>query len=702
MQTIANGAPRPSYTARDYATILAEVQAYVQQTRPDLWTDFSQAALGELILSEISAVGDMLSYGIDAATISFFLSTSNSFATGLRWANSVGYVPRTAASANVLVQAVSVPAALAAVGGTIPANAAFAGPNNTSFYLVSPQSVLPAASSISLTLIEGVPETDTFDATNLPYLSVTTTYGVVATGSWTVYVGDPTNPANEWAQVASVAMETTATETYSVSFNASGQLSVQFGNGTNGKIPDQQVTVQYRTTQGAAGNVPVLTLTGIIPVTLTTGSIVNVQFANNTAAATGGSDRESLNEMRVNIPAYIRSGGKLSTIKDYDQAPLQVADVAASFAALSYSSFQANVVNVSVWSSSPVAFVAESLNPPQQSSVSYLQYTVANSIVVSAVQAFMRANTNVAMLPVVLAQPLAWADVYISALNYDSRYPAGVLHAAINAAVVNVFQSGDGFDVALSDLYAAIRGVAGVISFTIDRIVFETTGKTVATGVISFSGGAQPHEGETVWINDGSGYQIFEFDNNGIVGNGHVPVLLGPGASDTLSTLVTVINSTLLDIQASRSGSSVALQQQLGGAALNLPLLAYPPVYGSGSGSGSGAGGTITQVSGMSGGSDVTGTVRRDMRQNVSTGAEDLWPPGPYVPGVPFAWEDGGILPYLPLENMSVGIVRYAQNYYASATANNNDIIYSGAAQESAIVPQVINLRRLVFNLVPV
>ena len=581
MQITGTGSPRPNYTARDFSSLLVELQSYVQQTRPDLAPDFfATASLGELLIELVAVEGDIVSFSLDQAATQFFLSSATRYSTGLRWAASVGYVPRTSASASVSVQASSLPPPVQTYGATIPAGSSLTGPNGTSFFTEDAVVIAASSTSLSLTLIEGAPHSDTFSATNLAYLTLTTSAAIVAQGSWSVYVGDPTNPSNLWAQVANVGLEISATQTYSISFDAQGHLVVQFGNGTNGQIPSSPITIQYNTTDGSLGNVPAQGLIGNMLATLTgIGSQVAISFSN-AAASTGGSDRETLAELQVNIPSYIRSGGKLVDILDYSSAPLQVNGVGNAFAMLDIASYAANIVDVSVWGEQAGQFTVETQSPNSFTSTTpYTPFTVAGNALVADVQDYLRGITAVGVLPNVLSAPLAFADVYINAMTYDSRYSPATLQTAIAAAVVGVFQGGTGFDIRLSDLYNAIRSLGGVIYFTIDRIVFQYQSTQRATGTVTFSGGLQPLDGDTVWITDGSNGSnpfVFEFDDDGIVGDGHVPVPIGLSAQQTMASLVSVVNGNCANIVAVNDNTNPPecfLQQQLGGTSYNYPIL---------------------------------------------------------------------------------------------------------------------------------
>lgn len=699
MPAPATGLPRLSYTSRDYASILTDLMAYVQQTRPDLQTDFFESSLGMLLLELTALVGDLVSFGLDSAALECFLSTARRRDSILRFGKSVGYKSRSASPATAHIFSTQMPARLVQLGGVIPAGSLLTSPAGVTYELLSAKNVTPNSAEVDMMLTEGQTWTEQFDSTNRPRFSVTTARSVVAQSSWHVFIGDPANPANEWTEVDNVALEVAPTTTYEADFEGDGRLTIQFGDGAAGKIPDSTITVIYRTSAGAAGNATVNVVTGTMTVNLTGGAgTVTLSVANIFEIATGGVDAESADEMRVNIPAFIRSGDKLTTIRDYDSGPRRVPGVAQSFADLRVASYRGNVVDVSVWAKNTVNFTSESINPPLRSTTTYDRFALASASLQSDVTRYLRDHTDVAVLPVVIRAPIAWVDLYVNQLAYDGRYPAATVHQGVTQAVVDVFQKGEGFTVRLSDLYDAIRGVAGVMSFILDRAVFEYQGYGRAQGVVSFTPlGGGPRDGDIVSIDDGTQVMFFEFDANNATGGVAAPVPIGVSQQDTMANFVNAVNNSGLTVFAANNGSAVpscTLVQSLGGSAFNRGVTSSAPVR--------------VVTTGMNGGSDTVATFIEDRRQNLNTNVlgADPWPPGPYVPGEPFvsystaAWQDGGIKPYYPIGDFIVNVKRYAQDYYDQATVYNNEIVYNNPKGQSVVV-QAINLRRLRMELVP-
>jgi len=193
--------PRISYTSRDYSLIRADLSAFIQATRPDDYTDFFDANLGELLVDMLAYVVDQLSYGQDITAQEVYLATGRRLESALRFARSVGFVPRSSTAATVVMSAVDLPANVVTFGAIVVAGSAVAGANGLRYELVERATIIPGSSSASFTLREGTSFIETFTPTQQPNQRFTVQRGVVEEGSWEVFVGDATDPLNRWTQV---------------------------------------------------------------------------------------------------------------------------------------------------------------------------------------------------------------------------------------------------------------------------------------------------------------------------------------------------------------------------------------------------------------------------------------------------------------------------------------------------------------------
>lgn len=469
-----DSAPSIAYTGRDFTQVRADVLAFIQASRPDDFTDFQLSSLGGLLVDLVAYITDLLSYGQDVTAQEVFLATARRYESALRFARSVGAPVRGATSATVQVQSETLPSNVVTFGAIIEAGQFISGANGLRYEVTEETTVVPGTSVITLALREGQSFSEAFAVTKQPRQQFRTARGIVEQDSWAVFVGDPTDPQNEWTQVLNVALETSDTKTYEVFFDGQGRLTVAFGDGLAGKIPDAEVTLVYRTTNGAAGNTGIDTIRGSIQVNVIgTGTTASVSLINGEGAATGGQDRETVAGLRRSIPAYIRTLDKVITIIDYEEAIEAFTSVGLVFADNPQSSFQGNIVRVHVWDTEQFTFVSTSPGQGTTTAVAYQRYVQAPSSRAHEVQQYLRPRTIVTVHNVVIRPTLAQVDLDLGQIKYDTTNTAKDVHRGVVEALVTLFEESSGFLIRVSDIYSRVLKVPGVLGFTIKRAVFE-------------------------------------------------------------------------------------------------------------------------------------------------------------------------------------------------------------------------------------
>lgn len=692
-----------SFTSRDFASIREELGSLITSTRPEVWTDFFQSNLGVSLIDMLALVGDIVTLGQDIAALEIFLATAERYESALRFANSVGYKPRAIEAAEVLVDLQTIPASVFANGATIPAGQFLNGPNGLRYELLEDQVIPPGASSFQMSLFEGESFEDQFSAGAVPDFEAITTEENVVQDSWVVYVGSTSDPANIWTEVDSLSLQTEASKVYETELTSDGKLLVRFGDDIRGQIPGATITIQYRTASGDAGNQALNTISGAVNATvLVTLASISLNFANTTERATGGDDAEDVADLKANVPAYLRSADRIITIADYDNYARQVSGVAQAISGPLRTSFTANVVEVNVWGEELVDFTSESPVNGRRSTLPYTRFAVLESARVNDLQAFFAPRTLLTVGTVVTRREVAWADIYLSSVRYQSGFDPDDVHEAITQAVLDVFENSGGFIIAIADLYNAIDNVDGVVRFRIERIVFERETPAPATGTIRMEG-VSPL-GASVRISDGVDTKDFEVNKGGAL---TIPTAIpvDPGTPDQTAIFANKLKDAIeanlnmrVTIKFDASGEMfLFLENRSNGTLGNVTMLAQNGWLGGGGG--------VNELAGMAGGTDTAATLLTDYR-NDQDPDPDPYPVGPdYDPGEPFvsggpAWDDDGFLPYEELQDLVFPNVVAQRNFYNDVFLYNNEILYDSTGGETT-PPQVINLRRLVFELQP-
>jgi predicted phage baseplate assembly protein len=134
---------------------------------------------------------------------------------------------------------------------------------------------------------------------------------------------DPDNPQNNevwvrYKRVDSFFASTPRSRHYTLDY-ISGMI--QFGDGRRGMVPPEGknsiVATSYRIGGGAAGNVNPNTLTSLGR------ALAYIEGVTNPIAATGGADRESIEEAKARAPYTIKSRDRAVTTEDYEMLALR-------------------------------------------------------------------------------------------------------------------------------------------------------------------------------------------------------------------------------------------------------------------------------------------------------------------------------------------------------------------------------------------
>ena len=183
-------------------------------------------------------------------------------------------------------------------------------------------------------------------------------YGPVIDGSVLVSVNGV-----EWAWAASLYEATSTATAFAVRILPDESTILQFGNGQFGQVVpiDSTLLVSYRVGGGTIGNVR----TGAIDTSITglvsgSSNPVVVKIANLTASGQGGQDKETVEQLRDQIPASVKANNRAVTLEDYETLAAQFSHPdfgSVSFARANVknanSLLEGNIVVVYAWTTGP-------------------------------------------------------------------------------------------------------------------------------------------------------------------------------------------------------------------------------------------------------------------------------------------------------------------------------------------------------------
>ena len=307
---------RVGYGAKDYGAILDDLIAQLKIAYPEQGTDFENPDnSGRMLLEAWAYLTDLMLYYLDRQANESYLPTAQERQNVINLCKLIGYQVAPAAPAQAIVQFSLIEPHESRV--VIPAGTALTTPGKNHFELDQDVYI----SQGSLTGSGAATEGETFvEIISLSSGEAGQTYylnrsGVISIQS--LYVADA-----RWSQSESLATGAAESQIYTVEVDAFARAKIIFGDGHNGAIPEEgnRIEVRYRVGGGRQGNVAAGTIISMPNVARDEKNnriLVNV---TNLVAASGGSDAESVDHVRVWAPRFYETQGRLVTDRDYETA----------------------------------------------------------------------------------------------------------------------------------------------------------------------------------------------------------------------------------------------------------------------------------------------------------------------------------------------------------------------------------------------
>ena len=340
--------PITDYTNRDYGSLVASMLDLAALKLPE-WTDRSENDLGRLLIELFAYTGDILLYYQDRIANEAFLSTAIERRSVIDLLALIGYTLATPAPASAELT-VTVPnddpnPVQIEVGAKFATQAVPGKPAIEFIYLPVTDSVLQVPRDGT-----GDPAWITFKISVINASMVTNEVLGVSTGEANQsfplsqtplllprdpdsqdYLQVEVNPGagfERWQRRGTLLYSLSGDSHFTVEVNDIDQGTLLFGDGRYGQIPPlgSRIRATYLVGGGAQGNVGANTITLIKSGVNVSATVTNVQ------AASGGAERESLENARRQAPLVFRSMQRAVTTEDYVALAENVPGVARAMA----------------------------------------------------------------------------------------------------------------------------------------------------------------------------------------------------------------------------------------------------------------------------------------------------------------------------------------------------------------------------------
>jgi hypothetical protein len=323
------------FTTRDKDAILADARRAIPLYTPE-WTDTNASDLGIVLLTNLAQHLDVLHYYVDKRSADLYWTTAFTRAAVVRLGRLIDFALRSIVPASVdvtfslaqtLSEAVTIP-----LGTKIQT---VASQDQTPVVFETTAAVVIPALSLNGTVaaIEG--ESDSEDlgvSSGQAFQSFAVTTTVVVEDSLSVLVDEGSGEV-QWTLVTSFISSLPTDLHYRIERDENEAVTVFFGDGFQGKIPVATAPIRaaFRKIQGdrggVFGNVGANTIRIVQDVIFVNGRRVTV-LVTNVAQASGGEDRQSIEEAKRLGPASLRALNRAVTVEDYKTLVEQFGGVA--------------------------------------------------------------------------------------------------------------------------------------------------------------------------------------------------------------------------------------------------------------------------------------------------------------------------------------------------------------------------------------
>lgn len=254
----------------------------------------------------------------------------------------------------------------------------------------------------------------------------------------------------EWTRVTDFIDSVSTDKHYKIAEGSDGKYYIMFGDGTNGKVPPSgtsNIRITYRVGGGEIGNVAAGTVIELV------NDLQYVESVTNAAAASGGTDQETIAHAQKFAPAMLRSTDRAISIQD-------IKTLAEEFVSTIYGRIAKAAVTEVGTITAEVRIVPAAGGNPSTGLKQALKTELSDKRVVCNYLDVLDPIYNVVDIDLTIYVK----DGYLVSKVVDAVRAALVtyLSPTYQDPTTGLYPHEFGRDVHLSDLYKAVASVAGV------------------------------------------------------------------------------------------------------------------------------------------------------------------------------------------------------------------------------------------------
>lgn len=305
------------YALKDYETIFNFLTSQATQLSNGQWTDFTDGDFGTIIIHLLSYWGDLLSNQLDLTASELFVGTAEERTSLMEIVKLIGYEPNSYQSSKATLHIThNTDPNMQFETETLPAYSKFISNSGLSYYNLSPVRLTGGTTVVQA--YEGTLTTKSFNYSNITTdgrIQINDSNLATNTVSLTIVSGILTGSVERVADVRF----TTGELCFSVHTDLDGYPYIQLPAWWNNLLSDPvTMSVTYLKTKGIDGRVGANTIYRIA-----NNSNISTKYTiTNPTASTGGSNPETVAEIKAKATAFARTMYTAVTLKDFEDMAL--------------------------------------------------------------------------------------------------------------------------------------------------------------------------------------------------------------------------------------------------------------------------------------------------------------------------------------------------------------------------------------------
>lgn len=318
--------PLSDYTDKDFDSLRLRLRNLVRSVFPE-WTDFNVANFGNILLELFAHTGDILTFYQDNQARQSRITTATQRKALIGLVKLIGFVPATATAATadlVISLAVAPTGDVLFPKGTIVKTQQV---TSTTAYQLLADALIPAGANpatVTISAENSATDDETFVSSGVPNQSVTLSNTPYIDGTLILTAANGT-----YDQVDNFLDSAPADRHYTLTVDQNDTATLTFGNGVNGAVPVGTITAEYKIGGGSVGRVDLNKLIVFDQTSWqdTLGNTV-IPTVTNPAPSAGGTDRQSVAQIKERAPATLRVSNRTVAREDFEINALRLPAVA--------------------------------------------------------------------------------------------------------------------------------------------------------------------------------------------------------------------------------------------------------------------------------------------------------------------------------------------------------------------------------------